>query len=101
VRKIVSFLKEARAELGKVVWPTRRRAARLTAVVVIVTIAFGAFIGAVDLGLSKGVQGIVSLSKAKPTPAAIDQQPGGNPGQPVDIPAGQNSVTIPNSQPTK
>lgn len=97
MRKIVSFLKEARAELGKVVWPTRRRAAKLTALVVVVTIAFGAFIGVVDLGLSKGVQEIVSLTKSKSADTSpVDQQSGGTPKDPIDIPAGQ-----PNSQPTK
>lgn len=107
MRKIISFLKEARAELGKVVWPTRRRAAKLTTIVVVVTVAFGVFIGAVDYGLSNGVQAIVSLSKGKPAEQSpVDQQPGGQPGDPIQIPAGQSGVNAnqpqqPNSQPTQ
>ncbi len=93
MRKIISFLKEARAELGKVVWPTRRRAAKLTVIVVVVTVAFGAFIGAVDYGLSNGVQAIVSATKSQPAnESPVDQQPGGSPKDPIQIP---------NSQPTK
>ena len=102
VGKAISFLKEARAELGKVIWPARRRAARLTVIVVVVTIAFGVFIGAVDYGLSNGVQAIVSLTKSKPAnEAPIDQQPGGQPGQPIQIPAGQPGQPQPNQQPTQ
>lgn len=100
VGKVLSFLKEARAELGKVVWPPRRRAVRLTAIVVVVTILFGVFIGSVDYGLSKGVQAIITLTKPS-QPAPIDQQSGGQPGNPVDIPAGQPQPNQPNQAPSK
>lgn len=99
VGKALSFLKEARAELSKVVWPTRRRAARLTAIVVVVTVLFGVFIGGVDYGLSKGVQAIVSLTKPSQE-APIENLPGGQPGNPVEIPAGQPQPNQPNAQPT-
>lgn len=72
MRKVISFLKETRAELAKVVWPTRRRTFRLTIIVIIVTIIFGAFIAGVDHGLNKGLQYVIDTTtkkdKGKPDP---------------------------------
>jgi preprotein translocase subunit SecE len=42
------FLYDTRAELKKVVWPTREQAMNLTALVIGVSIVVGAFIGGVD-----------------------------------------------------
>ena len=44
----VVFLKEVRTELDKVVWPTREQIVRLTALVVVISLAVGLFIGAID-----------------------------------------------------
>ena len=98
MRKPLQFLKEAYAELQKVIWPTRARAARLTLIVVVVTIAYGAFIAGVDFGLSKGVQSIITSQKS-PSPAPLDGQgqpvPGGQ-GKPVPVQPGQEApVQIP------
>ncbi len=49
----VVFLKEVRAELAKVVWPTRKETIRLTAVVVGVSLAVGLFLGGIDYLLTK------------------------------------------------
>jgi len=49
----VSFLKEVRDELKKVVWPTRQEVIRLTAVVIIVSVGVGIFLGGTDLILTK------------------------------------------------
>lgn len=46
--KPVIFLKEVRAELEKVNWPSRQEAIRLTAIVVGVSVAVGIFIGSLD-----------------------------------------------------
>ena len=45
----VTFIKEVKTELGKVTWPTRREAFRLTMVVIGVSVAVGIFIGALDI----------------------------------------------------
>lgn len=45
---IGKFLFDTRAELKKVVWPTREQTLNLTALVVGVSIVVGAFIGGVD-----------------------------------------------------
>lgn len=44
------FLSDVINELRKVVWPTREDTIHLTVVVVIVTIIFGALLGAIDVG---------------------------------------------------
>lgn len=50
---IVRYVKETRAELRKVTWPTRQEAINLTAIVVAVTTAMAAFLGVVDYLFSK------------------------------------------------
>ena len=49
----IQFLREAKSELGKVVWPTRREVLRITVAVVLFSLAFAVFLGAVDYGLTK------------------------------------------------
>ncbi len=46
------FISETIAELKKVVWLTRREAAYLTALVLIVAIAVGLVLGALDYGFT-------------------------------------------------
>ena len=45
---IREFFRELRSELRKVVWPSRREVANLTAVVVALSAAIGVFLGAID-----------------------------------------------------
>jgi preprotein translocase subunit SecE len=45
----VTFLKEVRSELSKVVWPTRPETIKLTIMVIIVSTVVGAFIGGLDV----------------------------------------------------
>lgn len=49
----VVFLKEVRAELARVVWPTRDEIVKLTIVVIAVSLAIGIYIGGLDLVLTK------------------------------------------------
>lgn len=53
------FFKEVRAELKKVVWPTRKEAAKLTAIVVGVSLVVGAFVGTLDFVFTKVMEIIV------------------------------------------
>ena len=46
------FISETIAELKKVVWLTRREAAYLTALVLVVAITVGAVLGAIDYGFT-------------------------------------------------
>jgi preprotein translocase subunit SecE len=49
----IEYLKDAKAELKKVKWPTKKQAINSTILVIIVTIATGAFLGALDYGFSQ------------------------------------------------
>jgi len=53
IQKPVNFLKEVRAELGKVAWSTRQELIDSTIVVIVVTAIMTLFIGIIDLLLSK------------------------------------------------
>jgi preprotein translocase subunit SecE len=46
--RIVTFLKEARIELKKVIWPARSETIRYTAAVIIVSGALAFFLGGLD-----------------------------------------------------
>lgn len=48
VRRGDGFIRDVVSELRKVTWPTRQEATRLTAIVVIVSVALGVFLGGVD-----------------------------------------------------
>ncbi len=49
----VIFLKEVKAELTKVIWPTRDEVVKLTIVVVVVSVGIGLYIGGLDLLFTK------------------------------------------------
>ena len=51
--RFVRFYRETESELKKVVWPTRQEWTNLTLIVVVVTVAVGAFLGVVDLIFEK------------------------------------------------
>ena len=53
MKKIIAFIKEARDELRKVSWPTRKELIDSTKVVLISSLFLIIFIGLVDLILSK------------------------------------------------
>lgn len=44
----LTYLKESKAEFGKVIWPTRQETVRLTLVVLVVAIIVGAYIAGLD-----------------------------------------------------
>lgn len=48
----MKYLKEVRSELAKVSWPKRKDATRMTVIVVIASVAVGAYIGGLDLTFS-------------------------------------------------
>lgn len=59
--RIVRYLKETRAELGKVVWPSRRNATNLTGIVLAVTASMSLVLGLIDWIFSKLIALIVNL----------------------------------------
>ncbi len=56
-----NFLKEAYAELKRVRWPTRQETVRLTTIVIVASVAIGAYVGVLDLGFTKLMAIILSL----------------------------------------
>ena len=53
IETIRQFLREVRIELSKVTWPTRKDTIASTSVVLVIVFLIGAFLGIVDLGLSR------------------------------------------------
>lgn len=53
------FLKEVRAELGKVIWPSRPEIIKLTGVVIGVTVLVGAYLGGLDYVFAKIIETIL------------------------------------------
>ena len=53
-----SFAKEARIELRKVVWPTRKETIQMTLVVILMVVLVAAFLGLVDWALIKILQAL-------------------------------------------
>lgn len=47
------FIKETRNELGKVTWPTREQAIRLTGVVILVSLLVSLYLGLLDAGFNE------------------------------------------------
>ncbi len=56
---LVRYLKETRAELKKVTWPSRDEAQMLTAVVLGVTIAMALLLGSLDFAFNRLLSGIL------------------------------------------
>jgi len=54
-KKSLNFLKEVKVELSKVSWSTRQELIGSTFVVIVITGIMAAFIGAIDLFLSKAL----------------------------------------------
>ena len=52
IMQIVNFFKEVKAELDKIVWPTREQTIRYSILVIIVAVASGAFLGGLDYVLT-------------------------------------------------
>ncbi len=50
---IIKYLKETRAELKKVNWPTRQEALNLTGIVIAVTAFMAALLGVIDFVFAK------------------------------------------------
>lgn len=55
MKKIISFIKEARAELKKVSWPSKDQTIKYTGIVIGVSLATALFLGVLDLLFSSGV----------------------------------------------
>ena len=57
--KVLTFLREARVELKKVVWPSRKQLIQHTLVVIGVSFVVAVILGAIDILLSLGLKTII------------------------------------------
>lgn len=57
---IVKYFRESYEELKKVSWPSRKDTVRDTLIVIAVSLGVAAFLGAVDLGLTAGLQKLIN-----------------------------------------
>jgi preprotein translocase subunit SecE len=60
-RRFINFLKETRAELKKVTWPSRNEVTSTTIVVIIATVFFGFYLFFMDIIFSWVITQIKSL----------------------------------------
>lgn len=58
--RLTSYVRESYDELRKVSWPTRQTVIKDTLIVIAVSVALGAFFGAIDFGLNKGLERLLS-----------------------------------------
>ena len=59
--RVWQFLKEVRAELKRVSWPTREQMIAFTTVTLITTIALTLFVFVIDIGFKRGLLAILEL----------------------------------------
>jgi preprotein translocase subunit SecE len=60
MNKVIQFFKEVKAELWKVVWPSRRDAIRYTITILVFSLVVAAILGAADFGLLKGFEALIN-----------------------------------------
>ncbi|MDP2874316.1 MAG: preprotein translocase subunit SecE [bacterium] len=58
-KSITAFLAEARGELTKVAWPTKSQTARLTTLVITVSLLVGLYLGTADWLLKQALERLV------------------------------------------
>ena len=57
----LEFVQQTRAEIGKVVWPTRREVVRTTIMILILAALAAVFFSVVDLLIRSGLTGLLSI----------------------------------------
>lgn len=57
--RIVTFIKEARVELGKVVWPSRQEVVKHTLIVIGVCVVTAVIIGVLDLSFASILKAVI------------------------------------------
>ncbi len=60
MKKVIKYLKEVRAELGKVTWPKRKEVLKLTLIVLFISGIIAAYVGALDFAFTKFLESLLS-----------------------------------------
>jgi len=58
--RLIKYFYEAKEELEKVTWPTRRETLVSTVIVIAVSVGTAAFLGALDFGLNKALSALIA-----------------------------------------
>ncbi len=59
IKGVVKYFQQVRQETLKVTWPTREQTIRMTALVIIVSVALGALMGGLDYVLAKVISAVL------------------------------------------
>jgi len=57
--KFINYLRDTRAELRHVTWPTRNEAINYTIIVIAISVGTGVFLGLLDFVLQKGIASLI------------------------------------------
>ena len=57
----LKFIQQTRAEIAKVVWPSRREVTVTASMVLLLAIVAAVFFGFVDFGIRQGMQALLAL----------------------------------------
>ena len=60
-QKLVEFLKDVRAEIGKITWPTREELRGSTVIVIVTVLLLTFFVAVVDQIFNLGLQAFISV----------------------------------------
>ncbi len=88
MQKITQFLREAWAELSRVVWPTRQQTLHYTILVVIISIATAIFLGVLDFLFGTGISNYIN-----PTPESGVEAPTVT-AEPIQVEANVEDITV-------
>ena len=58
--KLIKYVKESKDELKKVVWPSRKETIKYTTLVIGISLATAAFLGALDFGLNIVLEKVIN-----------------------------------------
>lgn len=59
MNRVTNYFRQSWNELSKVVWPSRKTAAKYTAAVLVFALAFAVFLGLIDLALTELFQKVI------------------------------------------
>lgn len=90
MKKLLTYLKESKAEFNKVTWPTRKETINYSILVVIISLLIAVFIGLADYVLNLGVVQILNTTTETPVTSegdlfSPDIQVQTDSGTPVDV----------------
>lgn len=60
----IKYFREARMELNKVSWPTRKDTVTYSTIVLVLSLSTAVLTGVLDLGLTKGLEFLISVIPA-------------------------------------